>query len=234
NISGTAAAPTSINAGGGTDTVAFANGATLSGGLLDGGAGTDTVTYAAYTTPVAVNLTETQTLLLAAFSGMQEPGPLSSSQASGYGVFVLNIAQTELSFNIVYNNLTGAPISGTHFHNQVVGVSGPIVRGLFSSEQNGLTTPSGTFSGVWSNSDPTLDPPASDAPIRPLNAPSPVTPGSTLVQELLAGRIYFNIHTLPNFPSGEVRGQVFAQGTVNPATGTGGVRGFDNVTGGSN
>jgi len=61
--------------------------------------------------------------------------------------------------------------------------------GLFASEQNGLVTPSGTFSGVWSNSDPTLDPPASDAPIRPLNAASPVTPGSTLLQELLANRI---------------------------------------------
>jgi hypothetical protein len=89
------------------------------------------------------------------------------------------------------------------------------------------------LSGVWSNSDPTLDPPASDAPIRPLNASSPVTPGSTLLQELLANRIYFNIHTLPNFASGEIRGQVISQGAVGSATGTAGIRGFENATGGS-
>ena len=233
NISGTATAITSLNAGAGDDIVNFANGATLSGGLLDGGSGTNTVDYSAYTTGVTVNLNETQTLFLSVLSGMQEPGPLSSSPASGRGVFVLSADQSQLSFNIAYNGITGAPISGTHFHNQIIGVNGPIVRGLFASEQNGLTTPSGTFSGVWSNSDPTLDPPAVDAPIRPLNAPSPVTPGSSLLQELLANRIYFNIHTLPNFPSGEIRGQLINKGTVGIATGTGGIRAFNNATGGS-
>jgi len=233
NILGIAAAVTSVNTGGGSDNVLFANGASLSGGLLDGGAGTDTVDYTAYTTPVSVDLNETQTLFFALLTGMQEPGPLSNSQGQGRGVFVLSTDQSQLAFNISYTGLTGSPISGTHFHNQVSGVSGPIVRGLFSSEQNGLTTPSGTFAGIWSNSDPTLDPPASDAPIRPLNAPSPVTPGSTLLQELLANRIYFNIHTLPNFPSGELRGQLISQGTVGSATGTGGIRGFENATGGS-
>jgi hypothetical protein len=132
NISGTATAPTSINAGGGDDTVNFANAATLSGGLLDGGGGTDTVDYSAYTIPVTVNLTENQTLFFATLTGMQEPGPVSTSQASGIGVFVLNAAQTALSFNITYKSLAGAPISGTHFHNQVTGVNGQIVRGLFS------------------------------------------------------------------------------------------------------
>jgi hypothetical protein len=174
-----------------------------------------------------------QTLFFATLSGAQEPGPLSTSPASGLLVGTLNAGQTTFAFDISYQGLQGAPISGTHFHNQVAGVNGPIVRGLFPTEQNGLVTPSGTFSGVWSSVDPMLDPPASDAPIRPLIAPSPVTPASSLVQELLAGRIYFNVHTLPNFPSGEIRGQVLSQGNVNPATGTGGVRSFDNVTGGS-
>src|SRR5205085_8068474 len=95
------------------------------------------------------------------------------------------------------------------------------------------TNHSGTSNVIWSTADPTLDPPASDAPIRPLDAPSPVTPGSTLVQELLAGRIYFDIHNMPDFPSGEIRGQLLSMGTANPATGTGGVRGFDRVNGGS-
>ncbi len=58
NISGTAAALTSVYAGDGADTVNFANGASLSGGLLDGGAGTDTIDYTAYTSPVTVDLNE--------------------------------------------------------------------------------------------------------------------------------------------------------------------------------
>ena len=235
NVTGTSAARTSIDAGGGDDTVAFGDGGSLRGGLLDGGTGTNTLDYSAYTTFVSVDLSAAaaQTLFFGTLSGAQEPGPLSSSPATGLLVGTLNAAQTAFTFDISYQGLQGAPISGTHFHNQVAGVNGPIVRGLFSSEQNGLVTPSGTLSGVWSSSDPTLDPPASDAPIRPLTAPSPVTGGSTLVEELLAGRVYFNLHTLPNFPAGEIRGQVLSQGGVNPATGTGGVRGFDNLTGGS-
>jgi hypothetical protein len=222
NISGTAGPLTSVNAGGGTDTVSFASGATLSGGLLDGGGGTDTIDYSAYTTGVNVNLNETQTLFLSVLTGMQEPSPISTSQAAGRGVFVLNSAQTDLSFNIVYSGLTGAPISGTRFQNQAAGVNGPIVRDLSATEQNGLVTPSGSFTGVWS---------ATDA--MSLTAPSAVTPGSTVLQELLANRIYFNLNTLPNFPSGEIRGQLISQGLVGSATGTGGIRGFENATGGS-
>ncbi|HEX8203266.1 MAG TPA: DUF4394 domain-containing protein [Isosphaeraceae bacterium] len=238
NVQGTSAAATSINAGGGNDTVAFGVDATLSGGFVDGGTGFNTLDYSASTSAVTVDLSaaQAQTLFLATLTASQEPGPLSNSPATGQLVGLLNAAQTALTFNVTYQGLTGSPISGTHFHNQAIGVNGPIVRGLFPSEQNGLVTPSGTFAGTWSASDPILTPPDPAAPgasVRPLTAPSPVTPGSTLVQELLAGRIYFNIHTLPNFPTGEIRGQLFAQGTVNAAPGTAGVRGFANVTGGS-
>lgn len=239
NIQGGATILTNINAGGGDDTVKFALGSSLVGGFIDGGGGTNTLDYSAFTTSVWVDLSagSTQTLFQGILSGAQEAGPLSSSPASGLLVGTLNPAQTGFNFFIVYQGLTGSPISGTHFHNQITGVNGPIVRGLFPSEQGGLTTPSGSFSGSWTNSDPTLDPPdpaAPGAPVRPLNAPSPVTPGSTLLQELIANRIYFDIHTLPNFPSGEIRGQVLNQGTFSPATGTSGVRNFDNITGGSN
>ena len=210
NLQGESALQFSISAGGGSDQVVFADGAAFSGALFDGGTGTNTLNYTAYTSVVNVDLSSAaaRTLFFAAISGAQEPGPLSSSTASGSLVGTLNTAQTAFTFDISYEGLQGAPISGTHFHNQSTGSNGPIVRGLLPTEQGGLLSPSGTFSGVWSNSDPTLDPPASDAPIRPLNAPSPLTAGSTLVQELLAGRIYFNLHTLPNFPSGEIRGQV--------------------------
>src|SRR5262249_9946254 len=98
NVTGPQAAATDINADGGSDTVAFGDGASLSGGFVDGGAGTNTLDYSAYTTSVTVNLSpaQLQTLFLATISGAQEPGPLSSSPASGLGVFTLNAAQTAL------------------------------------------------------------------------------------------------------------------------------------------
>lgn len=213
NVNSTSAA-TNVNTGDGDDTVAFADGATLSGGLLDGGGGVNTLSYAAYTSPVAVDLSSTEDLFVARISGVNEPGPLSASQASGYGTFALNTAQTELSFLINYFNLEGATIVGEHFHNGPIGANGPIVRGLLPTEEGGLTVPNGTAQGVWSSSDAQALTPA-------------------LVAELLAGRIYWNIHTNLS-PSGEMRGQLVPVGAWSQATGTAGVRGFDNVTGGAN
>lgn len=220
---------TNLNLGDGDDRLHFSAGADLSGGYADGGPGNDTLDYTQYDTIASADFSQTYTLLQSLLSGAQEPGPLSSSPASGTGLFALFPAQAAMFYQIKYSGLTGSPISGTHFHNQAAGVSGPIVRDLFPGEQHGLTTPAGTFQGIWSSSDPTQDPPASPAPVRPLNAPSPVTPGNTLLDELLADRIYFDIHTLPNFPSGEIRGQILNQGVFAFASGTGGVRNFEVV-----
>ncbi|WP_159452310.1 DUF4394 domain-containing protein [Singulisphaera sp. GP187] len=215
NILGTLIA-TSVNAGGGDDTIRFSDAATLSGGFLDGGSGTNTLDYSAYTATVEVDLApgSTSTLFAALLSGVQEPGPVSPSQASGYGVFQLNAAQTELAFAIAYRKLEGTSLSGAHFHNQAVGVNGPIVRDIAGSELNGSTVPAGLLAGTWLSTDSQALTPA-------------------LIAELFAGRISVNLPTLPNQPSGEIRGQLFMLGTVNPATGTAGVRGFDNIIGGS-
>lgn len=222
NISGTAAATTSVFTGDGNDTVNFADGASLSGGLVDGGGGgTDTLNYSAYTTPVTVDLNGTYTFL-SVLSAMQEPGPLSNSQGSGRGVFVLNAAQTALTFDITFNGLEGSMITGEHFHNARAGVNGPIVRALTAAEMTGSTPPDGAAAGVWSNS---------DAPgIGGVGSSGPLTPA--LVFELLANRVYFNVHT-DLFQDGELRGQLIQNGTAGRATGTGGIRNFDNVTGGS-
>jgi hypothetical protein len=216
-ITGTTAALTSINAGGGNDTVVFGDGASLRGGLLDGGTGTNSLDYSAWTSPVSVDLSaaQAQTLFLATLSGAQEPSPLSSSQGSGLGVFTLNTAQTALTFSITAQGVTGATVTGNHFHNAPLGVNGAIVRGLTAAEQIDITPPDEVLAGTWTSTD----------------APDPLT--GTLVTELLANRIYFNTHTNPNFPSGELRGQLISQGTVGLATGTGGARGFDNITGGT-
>ena len=53
---GTNAYPTFVTSGTGNDTFTFTNQASLSGGTITGGGGSDTLNYAAYTTPVAVDL----------------------------------------------------------------------------------------------------------------------------------------------------------------------------------
>lgn len=97
----------------------------------------------------------------------------------GTGTFTLN--EEGLHYQITVTGLSG-PITNAHFHNAAAGSNGGVVRGI--SE----TFVGGTSSGVWSSDDSS---PLSDA----------------MIEELLAGRIYVNIHTGAN-PGGEIRGQV--------------------------
>ena len=100
---------------------------------------------------------------------------------TGTGSFTLNDDETELTFRITVTDLSG-PITAAHFHMAPAGVAGGVVRGFSAGEISG-----NTISGVWSSTDA--------APL--------------LVDELLAGDIYVNIHTGDN-PPGEIRGQVLA------------------------
>jgi hypothetical protein len=146
------------------------------------------------------------TFFVATLTGPQEVPP-NTSPAVGFGTFVLNDAGTELTFNITFSGLIGGPISGAHFHNAPPGVNGGIVRHVSAA---GVPGPAGVFSGVWTVNDPALS--GTDPNRGPLT--------TFLVGELFAGRIYFNIHTNgggpPDFPGGEIRGQLIA--TPEPAT----------------
>ncbi|MDZ7308627.1 MAG: endolytic transglycosylase MltG, partial [candidate division KSB1 bacterium] len=116
----------------------------------------------------------------ATLNGSQEVPPVTTP-ANGSGSFTLNATGTELSFSVTVNNLSSA-IAAAHFHNAPAGVNGPPVRTI-TADFSGNTA-----GGVWRNNDP-----------------EPLTPA--LVAELLAGKIYVNVHTATN-PGGEVRGQL--------------------------
>ena len=116
----------------------------------------------------------------ARLDGAQEVPPVATP-AKGTGSFSLNDPGTALRFNITVQGLTG-PIVLAHFHNAAAGVNGPVVR-----------TITGDFSGNTASGDWR----ATDA--------EPLTP--TLVNQLLAGRIYVNVHTTM-FGGGEIRSQV--------------------------
>jgi len=114
----------------------------------------------------------------AQLDGAQEVPPISTN-AKGTGRATLTGAGLE--FDITVEGLSGS-LDSAHFHNAGAGVNGPVVRTLTADFVGN------TASGVWSPFDS-----------EPLN--------DVLIGELLAGNIYFNIHTSSN-PGGEIRGQL--------------------------
>lgn len=113
------------------------------------------------------------------------PTITTPSSGSGTASFRLNAAGTELKFDVTLCDLTGA-IAAAHFHNAAAGSAGPVVRTI-SADFDGNTA-----SGVWTSTDS-----------------EPLT--EALINDLLAGNLYLNVHTAANQPE-EIRGQ------VNPAT----------------
>jgi hypothetical protein len=126
------------------------------------------------------------TIFVATLTGGQETPP-NASAATGFGTFELNDAMTELTFNVTFSGLSSG-LTGAHFHDAPPGVAGPIVRPISEAEGAVPGITSGVISGVWTSAD-----------AQPLTA--------ALVADLLAGRIYFNIHS-DQYPAGEIRGQL--------------------------
>ena len=126
----------------------------------------------------------------AVINSAQELSCAVNSTATGSGTFVLNQAQTELTYNITYSGLQGT-VTAAHFHNAPAGAGGGVVRGF-----SPITSP---IVGIWKNTD-----------AQPLTA--------AMVTELLNGRIYVNIHSTL-CTGGEIRGQVLPDITpTRPAT----------------
>ena len=123
---------------------------------------------------------ESSTGFTGKLTGAQEVPPVPTP-ATGTGSFTLNEARTELKYNVTVEGLTSAIVL-SHFHNGPPGGLGGVAKTITSSFVGN------TASGTWT---------ANDA--------EPLTPA--LVGELLAGRIYINVHTT-NFGSGEIRAQL--------------------------
>ncbi len=77
-----------------------------------------------------------------------------------------------LTFDVTVQGLSG-PITVAHFHNNIAGMIGPVVRTIHPSFVGNTAT------GVWTKTDA-----------------EPLTP--TLIADLLAGRLYVNVHTAAN------------------------------------
>jgi hypothetical protein len=133
--------------------------------------------------------------------------PIPNEGSSGLGIFILNDAQTALSYDIV---LTGLDLDGaqtpndpndnvtrTHFHFAPSGSNGGIVYGQIDpsaalrNDLDDLIVNAGTgrITGVWDN------------------AEGNNTTLAAQLANLLAGNLYFNVHT-SDHAGGEIRGQV--------------------------
>jgi len=117
---------------------------------------------------------------------------LNGSTPSGTAGLVLNTDSLNFSWVISFQGLT-ANAAAAHFHNAAAGVNGDVVVDIATEDLFGGTDGIGFTEGSFSGG---------------------TTLSQTLVNELLAGRLYINIHT-GNNPNGEIRGQVLS-GTFNP------------------
>jgi trimeric autotransporter adhesin len=108
----------------------------------------------------------------------ETPAPPVASTATGRGAVVVNPNTLDITGGITFTGLTGNP-NAAHIHTGAPGVSGPpnVVTLTLAADNATATIPPGTK----------------------------LTP--TQYTDLLAGNLYFNVHTTAN-PNGEIRGQI--------------------------
>ena len=141
-------------------------------------------------------------------TGAQEVPPVTTTAATGTATLTINDDRTQIDFTL--NITTALPnIREAHIHIQAVGVNGPIVLDLCTT--NLVTPPAGV----------PLPPTCPTAPFAltgSLTAANlrPITPAiqavgvntfADAVSNILSGNAYVNVHTTA-FTGGEIRGQV--------------------------
>ena len=129
-------------------------------------------------------------------SGDQEVPP-NASLAQGQAIFQLSKDGSELSYKLIVANLENLHMA--HIHRAAAGVNGGVVVWLYPSAPPAVLLP-GTTNGVLA-----------EGVIKAADLRGTLTgqPLSALINEMSAGNTYVNIHTMPLFPGGEIRGQIF-------------------------
>jgi hypothetical protein len=131
---------------------------------------------------------------IAPASGSQEV-PAVDTDARGLGIFRVSRDGGSMHFAVIANRIDDVIMA--HLHIGAPGTNGPIAVWLYPDEPPPALIP-GTFQGVLASGVLTDD---------HVIAASGVASLDELVDEIRAGNVYLNIHTLDN-PAGEVRGQL--------------------------
>jgi CHRD domain len=146
---------------------------------------------------VAVSSASAQTFNFP-LSGTQEV-PSFATPATGTGSVTLSGGPGAwvANYTVTYSGLTGAIASPfAHIHNAPAGSNGGVVHDLDGANIAPIAgSTSGTIVGDWRFND----------------ASQPLT--DTLANQMIAGNLYFNIHTTAR-QAGEIRGQIVPEPTV--------------------
>jgi hypothetical protein len=133
----------------------------------------------------AAHLTGTQEVITTSTSA---PG---TSLGTGLATFRLSEDGQALHYRLSVFHITG--VFQAHIHVNGAGVNGPVVVFLFNS-----ATPTGEVNGFLSEGTITAA-----SMVGPLFG----HPFSELLTDIRSGDAYVHVHTLPNHPGGEIRGQ---------------------------
>ena len=127
-------------------------------------------------------------------SGREEVPPVET-RAQGQAIFQLSRDGESLRYKLIVANIEN--VTMTHIHLAPAGANGPVVAWLYPSAPPAQLIP-GRFSGVLA-----------EGVITAGNLVGPLAgePLSALIDEIVAGNTYVNVHT-SQFPAGEVRGQI--------------------------
>ena len=138
---------------------------------------------------------QAQTLTFTAtLSGSNEAPPVAATGAGGFATVTLNLTAQTLSWVVDVFNLPSGVTAG-HIHAGGVGVAGPVVVNFTVP-----TNASNDFR-ITGSARPT------DVVAR---QPQGVNTWEDLVQAMMTGHTYVNVHSQVN-PGGEVRGQLVQQ-----------------------
>jgi len=127
-------------------------------------------------------------------SGGEEVPPVDT-RAQGQAVFQLSRDGSELSYRLIVANIQN--VTQAHIHMAPRGVNGPVVAWLYPEGPPTQLIP-GRFNGVLATGTITAD---------DLVGPLAGAELEELIEAMLAGNLYVNVHT-SQFPPGEIRGQI--------------------------
>ena len=133
----------------------------------------------------------------AKLTGYQEAPSAVSTAASGK--FTAKLDGEELSYTLSYSGIEGGTVPFAHIHLGPRAVAGGVIAFLCGGgDKPACPATAGTVTGV-------IDPADVIGP-----AAQGIAPGEfdELVRAMRAGAAYANVHSMPMWPAGEIRGQI--------------------------
>ncbi|MCU4769410.1 CHRD domain-containing protein [Bacillus toyonensis] len=130
-------------------------------------------------------------MFFAKLRGRNEVPPIETD-ARGQAFFKLSRDELSLKFKLELFEVENVVVA--HLHLGAKGTNGPVVAFLFGPITNPISIECATFTGMITQED--------------LVGPLAGQTLDALVNEIIAGNIYINVHTVQH-PNGEIRGQLY-------------------------